>query len=158
MGDEVFMQINLGNFTYWRIKKILVLIVCMLFSMSLIFTLNIEQFNTIFLVAGLILYACFTELPFVKNNVYQAKIMDENDMITINTSQKTYSINKKDIQQIQLKEIRYGGRWLKTIGYRLIVKDNCKHVFDSVLVEDGDLESKKQQMLELKKMFDKAKS
>ena len=77
-------------------------------------------------------------------------------MIKVNLKKKSYSIKKNKIDYIELKEVRYGGKWLDVIGYRLIVIAEQKFLFDFVF-EDTEIEKEKQQILDLKKIFDKAK-
>ena len=42
-----------------------------------------------------------------------------------------------EMKEVLLKEIKYGGKWLDTIGYRLIIKADKKYIFDSVLMNEN---------------------
>lgn len=146
------VKVKLGNFTYWRIKKLIIFFVCMFCSALCIYYFHVETVNSLFLLGGLFLYGCVIQLSFVKNHFYEAEFLREEDKIKVRTTHKTYIIRRCDIREVQLKEIRYGGRWLDIIGYRLIVKANHNYIFDSVFLEEA-ISDEKQKMLKLKEIF-----
>lgn len=151
------MKIRLGNFIFWRIKKVILFLGCMCFSLFFTFFFREEQLSTMFMIGGLLIYGCVIQISFVKKNIYEAEFFDEEDEIKVKIRHTIYIIKKNEIKEVQLKEVRYGGKWLETVGYRLIVRANRKYIFDSVFLEDNSLEEK-QQMLNLKKIFDQVKS
>ena len=146
------MKIVLGNFKWYRIKKILFFFICMGCSLAAIICINNNELNTGFLFTGLILYEVITNLPFIKNYHYEAYISDQGNIIDIKTVKKEYFIRKMDITDVVLKEIWYGGKWLVVIGYRLIVKADKKYTFDSVFL-NKEKTQKKAEMEQMMQFF-----
>ena len=107
------MKIVLGNFKLWRIKKFLVFTICMWISISILFRAKSDRFSSIFILIGLVLYAIIIDLPWVKNCINEIYVEDTDE------------------------EIKYGGKWLDTIGYRLIIKADKKYIFDSLLINEN---------------------
>ena len=64
--------------------------------------------------------------------------MEDTDAeICIMEKKKIYTINKMEMKEVLLKEIKYGGKWLDTIGYRLIIIADKKYIFDSLLINEN---------------------
>ena len=146
------MKIVLGNFKWYRIKKILIFFICMGCSLAVIICINNNELNTGFLFTGLILYEVFTNLPFIKNYHYEAYISDQGNIIDIKTVKKEYFIRKMDITDVVLEEIWYAGKWSVVIGYRLIVLADKKYTFDSVFL-NKEKTQKKAEMEQMMQFF-----
>ena len=131
------MKIVLGNFKLWRIKKFLVFTICMWISISILFRAKSDRFSSIFILIGLVLYAIIIDLPWVKNCINEIYVEDTDAEICIMEKKKIYTIKKMEIKEVLLKEIKYGGKWLDTIGYRLIIIADKKYIFDSVLMNEN---------------------
>lgn len=157
------MRIVLGNFWYWRIKKIAVFALCMGCCIAAMLVWNLAN-GTVLLIGGLLAYDVIAHLPWVKNTFCEAVVQDCGDAFRIRYEpkraiQKLFFgrgresvIAKKEIRDVRIKEMWYGGRWFQRIGYRLIVKADRNYVFDSVVLENeetlGDCG-----LMELKRMF-----
>ena len=123
-------NIIMTNFRLWRMRKLLAFLLCMGSSILLIYMIGRDEWNTGFLCMGLLAYGIIEELPFMKMHRFPASVTETEEMICIKTNKKSYEICKKDIHTVRLEEMRYGGRWIDAIGYRLIVTTNHKYIFD----------------------------
>lgn len=137
-GTERSMKIMLSDFKIWRIKKITSFIICMLGALIFgVCTENIERIG-VFIVGSLIIYGCVIELPFVKKN-YSAYVEDKEYDIWVTMNGRTVKIKKDEIEKVYIKEIWYGGKWIETIGQRLIVSTKHKnYYFDSAFISEND--------------------
>lgn len=95
------------------------------------------------------------ESSWIKGFSYEIYAEDRDTEIYIKKKKKEYVIKKAEIQNVLWKEIRYGGRWLETVGYRLVVIADRKYVFDSVVL-DKDGFSGDQDLGKLLKLFQKS--
>ena len=131
------MKIVLGNFKLWRMKKFLIFTICIWSSILILFHIKSDRVSAIFILIGLILYAVIIDLPWVKNCINEIYVEDRDTEICIMEKKKIYTINKMEMKEVLLKEIKYGGKWLDTIGYRLIIIADKKYIFDSVLMNEN---------------------
>ena len=148
---------------YWRVKKISVFALCIGCAAAVMMALDLAN-GTMLLIAGLIAYDAMIHLPYVKNTFCEAVVQDQGDAFCIRYAPKGIMqkmffgrgketvIAKKEIRDVRIKEMWYGGRWFQRIGYRLIVKADQNYKFDSVFLGNektlGDCGLK-----ELKRMF-----
>lgn len=132
------MKVILSDFKLWRRKKISCFIICIFGALILaICTENKEKIG-VFVLISLIIYSCVIELPFVKKN-YVAHVENKEQDILITMNGKTVKIKKNEIEKVYMKEMRYGGRWLETIGQRLIVSTKQKkYYFDSAFIKENN--------------------
>lgn len=142
------MRITLGNFRYWRIKKISAFALCMGCAAAVMMALDLAD-GTMLLIVGLIAYDAMIHLPWVKHTFCEAVVQDWGDAFCVRyvpkgMLQKMFFgrgketvIAKKEIRDVRIKEMWYGGRWLERIGYRLIVRADKNYRFDSVFLENG---------------------
>ena len=131
------MKIVLGNFKLWRMKKFLIFTICIWSSILILFHIKSDRVSAIFILIGLILYAVIIDLPWVKSCTNEIYVEDRDTEICIMEKKKIYTINKMEMKEVLLKEIKYGGEWLDTIGYRLIIIADKKYIFDSVLMNEN---------------------
>ena len=131
------MKIVLGNFKLWRMKKFLIFTICIWSSILILFHIKSDRVSAIFILIGLILYAVIIDLPWVKSCTNEIYVEDRDTEICIMEKKKIYTIKKMEIKEVLLKEIKYGGKWLDTIGYRLIIIADKKYIFDSVLMNEN---------------------
>ena len=131
------MKIVLGNFKLWRMKKFLIFTICIWSSILILFHIKSDRVSAIFILIGLILYAVIIDLPWVKSCTNEIYVEDRDTVICIMEKKKIYTINKMEMKEVLLKEIKYGGKWLDTIGYRLIIIADKKYIFDSVLMNEN---------------------
>lgn len=131
------MKIVLGNFKLWRMKKFLIFTICIWSSILILFRVKSDRVSAIFILIGLILYAVIIDLPWVKSCTNEIYVEDRDTEICIMEKKKIYTINKMEMKEVLLKEIKYGGKWLDTIGYRLIIIADKKYIFDSVLMNEN---------------------
>ncbi len=131
------MKIVLGNFKLWRMKKFLIFTICIWSSILILFHIKSDRVSAIFILIGLILYAVIIDLPWVKSCTNEIYVEDRDTEICIMEKKKIYTINKMEMKEVLLKEIKYGGKWLDTIGYRLIIIADKKYIFDSVLMNEN---------------------
>ena len=162
------LRITLGNFRYWRIKKLFAFAFCMGCAVAVLYGLNISN-GTVLLIVGLLAYDAMIHLPWVKNAFCRAVVRDCGDAFCIRyeprgalqkmffARAKESVIVKNEIRDVRIKEMWYGGRWFYRIGYRLIVKADKNYEFDSIFLgnekplEDCELDT-------LWRMFLNAKS
>lgn len=100
------MKFVLGNFKLWRIKKFLVLLVCMGSSILAMFIINSDRLSSAFILAGLVLYAIIVDLPLIKQYSY-----------TIYVEDKDTEIYKEKERRIFYKKNRYQRNFIK--GYKI---------------------------------------
>lgn len=131
------MKIVLGNFKLWRMKKFLIFTICIWSSILILFHIKSDRVSAIFILIGLILYAVIIDLPWVKSCTNEIYVEDRDTEICIMEKKKIYTINKMEMKEVLLKEIKYGGKWLDTIGYQLIIIADKKYIFDSVLMNEN---------------------
>ncbi len=131
------MKFVLGDFKLWRIKKFIVLLMCMGISILVMFIISSDRLSSAFILAGLVLYAIIVDLSLIKRYAYTINVEDKDTEICIKKKKEEYFIKKVDIKGVTLKEIRYGGKWLDIIGYRLIIVADKKYIFDSVLLDEN---------------------
>ena len=131
------MKIVLGNFKLWRMKKFLIFTICIWSSILILFHIKSDRVSAIFILIGLILYAVIIDLPWVKSCTNEIYVEDRDTEICIMEKKKIDTINKMEMKEVLLKEIKYGGKWLDTIGYRLIIIADKKYIFDSVLMNEN---------------------
>ena len=103
----------------------------------ILFHIKSDRVSAIFILIGLILYAVIIDLPWVKSCTNEIYVEDRDTEICIMEKKKIYTINKMEMKEVLLKEIKYGGKWLDTIGYRLIIIADKKYIFDSVLMNEN---------------------
>lgn len=148
VGGRSF-RIVLGSFCCWRVKKLLIFVLCMGGSAAAMVIWPGERMGTVYLIFGLIMYEIVVSAPGIKKTCCEADVWVSGDTITVRYLPGGFwermlfgrkgeiSLVKSRIRDIYLKEIRYGGKWLDVIGYRLIVKEDRNYVFDSVLLAEG---------------------
>ncbi len=131
------MEIWMGNFWLWRLKKFIVFLLCMI--SAVIFTVIID--NGIFILLGIIIYGVLIEafdVTFFKTK-YLANIYADDKEIIIITKNKKLNIEVNRITDVIMKDIKYGGKWLDIIGYRLIiVTKEKKYFFDSTFIDESN--------------------
>lgn len=149
------MKILLGDFKEWRIKRftlISVVIISLIFILRII-NINRVGVNTFIIASVLIITGVIADSKLFRKE-YVTECEEKDNYIYIKNNKINRKINRKDISNIYYKEIAYGGRWLKTIGFRLILecKDN-KYKFDSTYKENCKWEE-----TELVKLYDMVRS
>ena len=132
------MKILLGDFKTWRIKRVIAFLLVMTISILILKFLNIEnyKFNTAILIIFL-----FSIGLAIDSRIFRIEYItdySENDrIIYIHNKKIDYKINKDDIIEVYNKEVFYGGRWLKVIGFQLIIVcKNRTYIFDSPYKEN----------------------
>ena len=146
------MKVMLGNLKWWRFKNLLVIFICMGGSLAVVRIVNNDNLSGAFLLAGLVVAAVISESSWINSTSCQAYAEDRGTEIYIKKKGKEYTTRKEEIKKVIWKEISYGGRWLDTIGYRLIVTADRKYVFDSVLIEE-DADAAKNDLKKLYHLF-----
>ncbi|MCI8326587.1 MAG: hypothetical protein HFI37_02295 [Lachnospiraceae bacterium] len=148
------MQVQLGSFFCWRMKKLAVFALCMGCGVAGMLFADRDTLSGACLIWGLAAYEIIVSLPCVKNTCCGAYVWENGDEIHIRyepkgiwqrlffARKKEYVISRKKIREVLLKEIRYGGKWLDVIGYRLTVKESRTYAFDSVLLTDEGIAEK----------------
>lgn len=129
------MVVRLGNFTKWRIRRISILVIGMLIAGSLVVCLKKSLLvNDLILLFGLAGSAVFMELPQIRGEAKNAWVVSDEQKIIVGD----FTIDRKDIESVAWKEIRYGGRFLEIIGYRIVVKaGNKKYKLDSDFISNS---------------------
>lgn len=130
------MKVTLGNLRWRRVKMLFVFLVCMGSSIAVIAVVHSDKLSGVFLLAGLCIYGVIVELPWIKSASFEIYVENRITEFNIQKKRKEYRIQKDRIRDVYLKEIRYGGKWLDVIGYRLIVVADRKYIFDSVPLEE----------------------
>lgn len=132
------MKILLGDFKTWRIKRVIAFLLVMTISILILKFLNIEnyKFNT-----AIIIIFLFSIGLAIDSRIFRIEYItdySENDrIIYIHNKKIDYKINKDDIIEVYNKEVFYGGRWLKVIGFQLIIVcKNRTYIFDSPYKEN----------------------
>lgn len=132
------MKILLGDFKIWRIKRVMAFLLVMTIAILILKFLNIEnyKFNTAILIIFL-----FSIGLAIDSRIFRIEYItdySENDrIIYIHNKKIDYKINKDDIIEVYNKEVFYGGRWLKVIGFQLIIVcKNRTYIFDSPYKEN----------------------
>lgn len=132
------MKILLGDFKIWRIKRVIAFLLVMTIAILILKFLNIEnyKFNTAILIIFL-----FSIGLAIDSRIFRIEYItdySENDrIIYIHNKKIDYKINKDDIIEVYNKEVFYGGRWLKVIGFQLIIVcKNRTYSFDSPYKEN----------------------
>ena len=132
------MKILLGDFKIWRIKRVIAFLLVMTIAILILKFLNIEnyKFNTAILIIFL-----FSIGLAIDSRIFRIEYItdySENDrIIYIHNKKIDYKINKDDIIEVYNKEVFYGGRWLKVIGFQLIIVcKNRTYIFDSPYKEN----------------------
>ena len=132
------MKILLGDFKTWRIKRGIAFLLVMTIAILILKFLNIEnyKFNTAILIIFL-----FSIGLAIDSRIFRIEYItdySENDrIIYIHNKKIDYKINKDDIIEVYNKEVFYGGRWLKVIGFQLIIVcKNRTYIFDSPYKEN----------------------
>ncbi|MCI8489494.1 MAG: hypothetical protein HFJ04_04475 [Lachnospiraceae bacterium] len=149
------MRIVLGNIKWWRFKMVCVLLVCVAGSILAMSIIKNDGLSSSFFWMVLILCSFIMESSWIKGFSYEIYAEDRDTEIYIKKKKKEFVIKKAEIQNVLWKEIRYGGRWLETVGYRLVVIADRKYVFDSVVL-DKDGFSGDQDLGKLLKFFQKS--
>lgn len=149
------MRIVLGSIKWWRFKMVLVLLVCVAGCILVMPIIKNDGLSSAFFWMVLILCAFIMESSWIKGFSYEIYAEDRDTEIYIKKKKKEFNIKKAEIQNVLWKEIRYGGRWFDTVGYRLVVIADRKYVFDSVVL-DKDGFSGDQDLGELLKLFQKS--
>lgn len=126
------MKILLGDFKIWRIKRVIAFLLVMTIAILILKFLNIEnyKFNT-----AIIIIFLFSIGLAIDSRIFRIEYItdySENDrIIYIHNKKIDYKINKDDIIEVYNKEVFYGGRWLKVIGFQLIIVcKNRTYIFD----------------------------
>lgn len=132
------MKILLGDFKTWRIKMGMAFLLVMIISILILKFLNIENYE--FSTAILIIFLFSIGLA-IDSRIFRIEYItdySENDrIIYIHNKKIDYKINKDDIIEVYNKEVFYGGRWLKVIGFQLIIVcKNRTYIFDSPYKEN----------------------
>lgn len=132
------MKILLGDFKTWRIKRVIAFLLVMTIAILILKFLNIEnyKFNT-----AIIIIFLFSIGLAIDSRIFRIEYItdySENDrIIYIHNKKIDYKINKDDIIEVYNKEVFYGGRWLKVIGFQLIIVcKNRTYIFDSPYKEN----------------------
>ena len=132
------MKILLGDFKIWRIKRVIAFLLVMTIAILILKFLNIEnyKFNT-----AIIIIFLFSIGLAIDSRIFRIEYItdySENDrIIYIHNKKIDYKINKDDIIEVYNKEVFYGGRWLKVIGFQLIIVcKNRTYIFDSPYKEN----------------------
>lgn len=132
------MKILLGDFKIWRIKRVMAFLLVMTIAILILKFLNIEnyKFNT-----AIIIIFLFSIGLAIDSRIFRIEYItdySENDrIIYIHNKKIDYKINKDDIIEVYNKEVFYGGRWLKVIGFQLIIVcKNRTYIFDSPYKEN----------------------
>lgn len=129
------MEIVLGDFNVWRLKRFICFLVCIAVALGLGFWTG---YMGVFLLIGLLLYGYIIEQPFMRKT-YSAFVENTNQSITVTIAHRKIQLKKSEIQRVYRKEVHYGGKWLETIGERVIVQTRQKkYHFDSGFIKNKD--------------------
>lgn len=135
------MKVILSNFKLWRLKKTFCLLMCISSSLFLAVSLKYTEKIGVFIVISLVVYGYMIEQPFMKKN-YIASIEKNEQDISIIMNNKILKIEKDKIRKVYMKQISYGGRWLETVGNRLVViTDDKTYHFDSAFKNKNNNDS-----------------
>ena len=147
--EEGRTKLMLGSFFCWRMKKFLAFACCVGGCAGLAFAVK-SDFLGAALLCGIIAYDVLIHLPCVKRTCCEVMVRDDGDKLCIRYLPKGWNqklcfgwrreavIRRDAIRDVRLKEIRYGGRWMGRIGYRMTVRAEKDYRFDSVLLQEGD--------------------
>ena len=146
MRENSIMVITLGDFDGWRIKRTLTffgVMILPIFNLKFLDMPN-DKLNMAIIFSALISVGILIESKIFKVR-YVTYYSENNNVIHIRNKKINYRINRNDIINVYHREVLYGGKSLKVIGYKLIIvcKDK-KYCLSSVYdenrrVEDSDL-------------------
>lgn len=130
-------QIELGNIRYWRLGRFLCLVVIIIIEIIIAIFLDVVDLTAL-AICGLVIMIFIEQSKYFKR-IYSTKYSIVNGNFTIDNSYIHIACSITDIENLQLKEIRYGGRFLDIIGWRLMfsVKGKKYHV-DSKILDTTD--------------------
>lgn len=100
--------------------------------------MNIEQegVNTVIIIISLIICGIVESSDFFKKE-YKTSCKIQGKEIFVKNEKKEMCIKFEEIKRIYYKEIRYGGKWLEPIGYRMVIETKMKkYYWDSVYKEE----------------------
>lgn len=132
------MKILLGDFRIWRIKRFAVIstVIILIIVILSISDIDRARVNTFIIAIALLIIGVIADSKLFRKE-YITECEEKGNYVYIKNKKMNRKINRKDISNIYYKEIAYGGRWLKVIGFRLIVEcKNDKYTFDSVYKEN----------------------
>lgn len=135
---EKNMKILLGDFKEWRIKRFILISIVIILVIVILCIINISrvEVNTFIIAMTLIITGVIADSKLFRKE-YITECEEKDNYIYIKNKKINKKINRKDISNIYYKEIAYGGRWLKVIGFRLILEcKNDKYMFDSIYKEN----------------------
>ena len=136
------MKILLGNFNKWRINRFIFITIIMGITIIILRISNIRKvsLNALILFVVLISAGLIMDSKLFKK-IYVTECSEINGYIYIKNKKIDYKICKSDIKNIYYKDVFYGGKFLKIIGYKLIIEcKNNKYVFDSIYNENSKWE------------------
>ena len=113
------MIVRLGNFTKWRIRRFFIFVSVMFLFFKIIFYSNQNaSVNTLILLGALVCSAILMEIPQVRGKTKHVSFSDDGERILITKTQsdsgaegEQISINRKDIDLVECKEVLYGGNF-----------------------------------------------
>lgn len=132
------MKILLGDFKEWRIKRFTLISIGIILVIAILRITNIKrvEINTFIVAMVLIITGIIADSKFFRKG-YLTECEEKDNYIYIKNKKINKKISRKDISNIYYKEIVYGGKWLKVIGFRLIIEcKNDKYTFDSIYREN----------------------
>ncbi len=132
------MKILLGDFKRWRIKRFALISIVITFIIVILRISNNDsvKVNTFIIAIILLIIGVIADSKLFRKE-YVTECEEKGNYVYIKNKKINKKINRKDISNIYYKEIAYGGRWLKVIGFRLIVEcENDKYIFDSIYKEN----------------------
>ena len=132
------MKILLGDFRKWRIKRfaLISIVITLIIVILRISNNDSVKVNTFIIAIILLIIGVIADSKLFRKE-YVTECEEKGNYVYIKNKKINKKINRKDISNIYYKEIAYGGRWLKVIGFRLIVEcENDKYIFDSIYKEN----------------------
>ena len=132
------MKILLGDFRTWRIKRFTLISIVIILVIVILRISDIDRVkvNTLIIAITLLIIGVIADSKIFRKE-YVTECEEKDNYVYIKNKKINKKINRKDISNIYYREIVYGGRWLKVIGFRLIVEcENDKCRFDSVYKEN----------------------
>ena len=130
-------QIELGDIRYWRLCRFLCLGV--IINIVIIITIFLDGVDLMVLVICGFGIMIFIEQSKFFIRVYSTKYSVDSEKFMLYNSRIHIACSTTDIENLQLKEIRYGGRYLDVIGWRLMFSvKGKKYQVDSKILDTTD--------------------
>lgn len=140
------MEVLLGDLRLQRrgnILLFLILMSCCICAIYLLYVMDIDQegLNTTIIIIGLIICGIVESSGLFKKE-YKTSCEIQGKEIFIKNQKEEVCIKFDEIKRIYYKEMRYGGKWLEPIGYRMVIETKMKkYYWDSIYREEEKWEN-----------------